>query len=271
MIDTGTYLPLRVFTIDDLADQSLPEISMNRRECEGYKFDDVAILNYPTQYIPPFQIVGRELLERTKRIYLNDVCTNEKILITDAGFAGLGDFHIDIIPTDGLSVRYGTWDGGLTTVEYGYSTYYLTFERVSDILAYTDIFNVKDVTQMTELKWRNEHGLMDDIYWRSGFYAQCWVDSVIDKPTYPITEETREDQEGDVHKTFQRWEKRQLIRTNGVESVADSFSLLPVMDEVYVNDTRVYDVVVDISWEEEYDCIARIDISFMRKKILKTF
>jgi len=174
------------------------------------------------------------------------------------------------VPTSGLSVRYATFTNGLDE-DVVAGTYYITFEDGTDVLAYTDIFNIKDVAQMTEIEWRNEQGLMDDIYWRPGFYAQCWVDSVIDKPTYPITEETREDQEGDIHRTFQRWEKRQSVRTMGVESVADTFSLLPVMDEVFVNGTRVYDIVVDISWEEEYECLANIGISFMRKKILKTF
>lgn len=262
MIDTGTYLPLRVFTSDELS-----EISMNRRECEGYSYDNVAILNYPLSYIPPFQMIEQQTIVKAFHIYLNDVCSGERTQLSSNGFTGLGTVYTDTVS----GVRYNTWEGGLTSVEYPPSTYYITFESAGVPFAYTDIFNVKDVTQMTELKWRNAQGVMDDIYWRPGFYAICWVDSVIDKPTYPITEETREDQEGDVHKTFQRWEKRQLIRTNGVESVADAFSLLPVMDEVYVNDTRVYDVVVDISWEEEYDCIARIDISFMRKKILKTF
>ena len=58
MIDTGTYLPLRVFISDDLS-----EISMNRRECEGYSFDNVAILNYPLSYIPPFQMVEQTIVK----------------------------------------------------------------------------------------------------------------------------------------------------------------------------------------------------------------
>lgn len=266
MIDTGTYLPLRVFVGSDLG-----EISINRRECDGYEYDKVAIFNYPVGAIPSFQIVGRPLIERITRIYLNDVCSTERIELSGEGLTGLtATVDIDLVPTDGLSIRYATVTNGLDAGIVA-GTYYITFESGTAVLAYTDIFNAADVTEMTELEWRDEQGLRGDIFWRAGFLAQCWVDSVIDKPTYPITEETREDQEGDIHKTFQRWEKRQSIRTMGVESVADALSLLPVMEEVYVNGTRVYDTVVDISWEEEYDCLARIDISFMRKKILKTF
>jgi hypothetical protein len=252
MIDTGKYLPLRFF-------DSLEEMSLNRRECSGYEYTDVAVFNTPNGYILPFQvgrITGSKLV-----IKLVDVCTEQEYTINDLTIAS------DTIISGETIGIYRTHLGGLTSTVYPNGTYYIKINTQY----YSDIFNVKDVTEMTELKWRNTQGVLGDILWKPGFYGQAWVDSVIDKPTYPITEETREDQEGDIHKTFQRWEKRQSIRTMGVESVADALSLLPVMEEVYVDGTRVYDVVVDISWEEDYDCLARIDISFMRKKILKTF
>ena len=249
MIDTGKYLPLRFFHGDDYSEQSI-----NRRECAGYNYENVAIFNYPNGYIPAFQVAGVKTPEVIKLI---DICTDTEYTLTDVSVTQ------DIL--EGTS--YNTWLGGLTTLEYPNSTYYM----VINDQYYSELFNVKDVTDFTEIKWRDTQGVRGEIFWKSGFYAHCYVGSVIDKPTYPITEETREDQEGDIHKSFQRWEKRQSIRTMGVESVADAFSLLPVMEEVYVNGTRVYDLVVDISWLEEHECLSNIDISFMRKKILKTF
>lgn len=122
---------------------------------------------------------------------------------------------------------------------------------------------------MVHFKYRNTDTL-GDLVFPTNFWIEFYVDTTIDRPSYPIQEETREDQEGDVHKIFQRWEKQYTVRFKGVESLVDACSILPLMDEVYVDDVRVYDITVDTVWEEETECLADITITFLNNKIIKT-
>ena len=122
---------------------------------------------------------------------------------------------------------------------------------------------------MVHFKYKNSEPLGDLIF-PDFFWIEFYVDTTIDRPTYPIQEETREDEEGDVHKIFQRWEKQHTVRFMGVESLVDACSILPLMDEVYINGQRVYDLFVDTVWEEETECLAQITITFYNKKIIKT-
>lgn len=124
---------------------------------------------------------------------------------------------------------------------------------------------------MVEIKYRGKQGLLGDTYWKEGFFGRCWVDTVIDKPIYPITDEVKQDQEGDSHRVFQRWIKQYSIRFLGVESMADAMSLLPLMEEVYINNSRVYDTITDIDWDDDYECLCNINISCVKRKVLQTF
>ena len=122
---------------------------------------------------------------------------------------------------------------------------------------------------MVHFKYRNTEPLGDLIF-PANFWIEFYVDTTIDRPSYPIQEETREDQEGDVHKIFQRWEKQYTVSFMGVESLVDACSIIPLMDEVYVNGVRVYDIFVETIWDEETECLANITITYLQKKIIKT-
>jgi hypothetical protein len=122
---------------------------------------------------------------------------------------------------------------------------------------------------MVHLKYRNDT-IIGDLYFPTGFFFECYLDTIPERPTYPINEDAREDQEADQHIIFQRYEKRGNIKTYGVESLADALSLLPIMDEVYIDNTRVYDIVTDIVWLEEHDCLCEINISYLLYKLVKT-
>jgi hypothetical protein len=111
---------------------------------------------------------------------------------------------------------------------------------------------------------------LGDLYFHPGVFIEFNVNTVIQKPVYPIDVEAEQDQEKDVHKLFQRYEKQYAIMFKGIESMADTCSLLPLMDEVYVNGVRCFDVNVDITWDEEYECLATIIITYITKKIIKT-
>ncbi len=248
MIDTGVYFPLRVY--EHAAGQ--PEFSENRKECDGYSHREYfwcpvnAILTFQT----PFDISSAWL-------------TN---LETDAETNIYGDLKTKNEIVDGTT--YEMYLGGETlTVPSGF--YQLVFKTNE---AYSDPFYVGDVSEMVHLRYRGAVGtLMDNIYWHEGLFAECYINSVIEKPEYPIIEETREDQQADQHKVFQRWDKRHTVRFFGVESMADAMSLLPLMEYVEIDSVRVYDVDVDIRWEEDRECLAEIIISFSHRKIVNTF
>lgn len=108
---------------------------------------------------------------------------------------------------------------------------------------------------------------LGDMYFRVP--AEMYINSVIERPQYPVMEEDREDEEGDVHRLWQRWDKQHIIRFMAVESLTDAVSMLPLMDEVYINNERVYDVIPTITWEDEYDCLARCELKFTNKKAIK--
>lgn len=123
---------------------------------------------------------------------------------------------------------------------------------------------------MIHLRYRNGKSI-DGILFRQDLWCECYIDSIIERPEYPVQNETREDQSGDEHRLFQRWNKQRMIRTKGVESMCDALSLLPLMDEVYVNEVRVYDVITNIIWDDEIGCLADIEITFSTRKAIKTF
>jgi|SRR6056297_1041196 len=122
---------------------------------------------------------------------------------------------------------------------------------------------------MVHLKYRS-NGRIGDIFFPDEFYVEAYIDTNVDKPDYPIIEEAEEDQAGDRHILFQKWDKRSMFNFYGVEYMADAISLLPLMDEVFVNGKRVYDVTVDNSWSDEYDCLVSITVSYSEKKAIKT-
>ena len=122
---------------------------------------------------------------------------------------------------------------------------------------------------MVHLKFRSDKRL-GDFYFPDGWYAECYIDTLPERPEYPISEDARDDQEEDMHIIFQRYEKRGRLSFVGPEYMADAISLLPLMDEVYVDGSRVYDVVCDINWNEEFECLAEMDITYLTDKIIKT-
>jgi hypothetical protein len=129
-----------------------------------------------------------------------------------------------------------------------------------------------ETDDLVYLKYKGTEGtLLGDIYWSVGFEPTVWIDTWIEKPDYPVLNETRQDGDADEHHVFQRWAKRRKIRFKGVESMADAMSMLPLMEEIYVNGQRVYDPVVNITWEDEYSCLADIEVVFLTKKATKSF
>jgi hypothetical protein len=122
---------------------------------------------------------------------------------------------------------------------------------------------------MIHLKYRNNKRI-GDLYFPSNFYFECYIDTTIERPQYTINEDAREDQAGDIHRLFQRWEKRQTFRFMGVESLCDAISTLPLMDEVFVNNERVFDVNIDVRWEEDMECLANIEVTYNKDKIIKS-
>ena len=244
MIDTGTYLPFRVYD----AASGNPEYSPNRKECEGMSHNEYFCM--PNNRVLPFQISPSATITPSRLINLCDDSETSVNLTTS----------IETIDDDTFLLHNGTT---VTAVSSG-------LYRLSLGSLYSDPFYMGDVSEMIHLKYRGT-GITDNIYWKEGFYARCYINSVIEKPEYPILEERREDGEGDQHRVFQRWDKRHTIRFFGIESMADAMSMLPLMEEVEVNGTRVFDVEVDITWDEERECLAEIVITFSHRKALITF
>jgi hypothetical protein len=122
---------------------------------------------------------------------------------------------------------------------------------------------------MLHIKCRSNK-ILGDLYTPQGVYIEFYIHEIINKPEYPIDVEAEQDQEKDVHRLFERWEKRYTVSMKGIESICDIVSLLPMMDEIYINGNRAYDVATETTWDEEYDCLANIVITFITKKIIKT-
>lgn len=264
MIDTGLYLPLRMYE----PQEGDPELWNNRKECEGFSLEE--LIWYEQGKLPPFQIRGSLQTGVTsapipanvnKNFTVLELCSGEIDTIT----LSLRYEFVPLVGNPTSGHYYWTFLGG--SVDIGSGTFLISS---TDPGCYSEMFFLGDVSEMVHLKYRDT-GLRDDIYWTDDFYAECYINSVIDKPTYPVMEEVSEDQEGDQHRIFQRWEKRHTVRFFGVESMADAMSLLRLMDEVYINGVRVFDVLCDPQWDDESQCIAEMPLSFTHKKLIKSF
>lgn len=249
MIDTGVYFPIRVF--DGKADD--PELTFNRFECENFTHEEY--FHCPLNRLLPFQVQGQVQLTPG---YLVDMCTGDGTQIS-----------LNMASDD---VNGRSWESHMGTDLSGFAPGLYSFRgSMAPGHHYSDPFYLSaDVSQMVHLKYRDK-GVKGSFLWREGLWAECYIDTIIEKPTYPIHEEAERTQDNEMHRLFQRWEKRHMITFKGVESMADAMSVLPVMDEVYVNGQRVFDVMVDITWDDEYSCLALIEISFLRHKLIKTF
>jgi hypothetical protein len=122
---------------------------------------------------------------------------------------------------------------------------------------------------MIQIRYRNEKTLGDMVF-PDDFWFNMYIDTVIERPEYPIIEEAEEDQAGDMHINFQRYSKQRRLRFFAVESLCDAVSTLPLMDYVEIGGSRVFDITVDVRWEEDLQCLANIELSFNYKSIVKT-
>ena len=265
-------MPLRIFHEDD----ALAELTFNRKECEG--MSHVEFFHYPIGYLPYLQIMITPTSPQEYEVGNNmisfkviDACTEQEVGTVEVSGWRTG-FIADSEATYG--VTFHTFKSGV--VSFGAvptppaGLYYLTDSSPGNY--YSDPFFWGDVSEMIHLKWRDKLGeVTGDFFWRDGMSAECYVNDIIQRPTYPILEETKEDQELDTHRVFQKWDKRHVIRFRGVESMCDAMSVLPTMEYVYVNNVRVYDTLVNITWEEDEPCIGVIEMSFSHKKFTKSF
>lgn len=251
------FLPLRLYSSED-------EVAINKPECEGYRH--VEFFCSPTDYLPPFQYTGV-----LNDVYLVD-CEGVETAISPPIQTDTVTFSEGVItnPEPPLyaipladEVVYRThWGSAISPISGLYQIRIGT--RYSDPIYFTD------TEDMIEISFRNGD-MLGSMFFPAGFYGSIHLNTFIDKPQYQIMEEVREDGAGNQHLVFQRYEKRYSIRMKGVESMADAMSILRLMDEVYINGERVYDLQVDVSWEEEYDCLCSIEISYQKNKILKHY
>ena len=124
---------------------------------------------------------------------------------------------------------------------------------------------------MVTIRYQNSKPIGDMYFPDDGsFWAEMLLDVNMERPQYPVQEEEHEDHIGDSHKVFQRWGKQYVIPFKAIESTCDAVSMLRLMDYVYINGNRVYDVDVEITWEEELDCLADVIVSFYTKRAVKT-
>jgi hypothetical protein len=276
MIDTGTYLPLRLFYGPS---SDLSELTFNRKECEG--ISHVEFFHYPLGYLPYLQYMSaptspQEYEQGNILFYFSlvDACTHETVATNVTMQGWRTGFIVEGGPTHGIT--FHTYHNRM--VDFGPNPmpspglYYLVEHNIGAEGYYSDPFFWGDTSDMIHLKWWGRPGkIIGDFYWRDGMFAECYINDVIQRPTYPILEEVREDQELDTHKVFQKWDKRHAIRFRGVESMCDAMSVLPTMEYVYIGGVRVYDVLVNIAWEEDEPCIGIIELTFSHKKFVKTF
>ncbi len=251
MNDTGLFLPIRFYN-------SFDEVSFNRGECEV--FDHIEYFCSPNDYLPPFQFSGA-----TSHPVKLIGCGQE----TTLALSIVGNDVEDI--ETGKSTPYRTYLGGSLATPVPTGVYYLQVGT-----RYSDPIYFADTSDMPKIEFEGREVVGDvasgtAIYFRDDFKPKMWINSFVQKPEYPIISETREDQAGNEHQLFQRWEKRRKIQFKGVESMADAVSVLPLMEKVWLNNVRIYDVQPNIMWEDEYDCLANIELSFLTRKIISTF
>ncbi len=246
MNDSGVFLPLRLY-------DSIGDTVAGRGECDGFK--SYEFFCCPTDHLLPFQISSAASIPASSAVLKG---CGQEIGVT----AATSQEGVEI---DGEDVYFRTFPGGtITAIPQGiYQLHYGSY--VSDPIFFTD-----EADEMPRITYRGR-GVQGGIYFPDGFLAECFINSYIEKPEYPIINETRQDGEGNEHHVFQRWEKRRKIIFKGVESMMDAMSLLPLMEEVYINDERVYDVNPMIMWEDEYGCLANIELSFLTRRAVRSF
>lgn len=258
MIDI--YFPLRIYD-----DESMTAPA--RAECQ-----DLNHMEYfctPLDYLPSFQ-VSYDVTEAA----LVD-CRGD-----DTGLSI--SLHTDVITgIDGLSdsTRTTFSGGNIPAMEQGLYQLKLTIPMgggvgLSDPIYFCDRDEIYDIYNYrpVSIRYRGTPGMMlGSMYFRSDLWARIWINSWVEKPEYPVLNETRQDGDAEEHIVFQRWEKRKRLRFKGVESMCDAMSLLPLMEEVWIGGERVYRVVVNVTWDDEYSCLGDIDIQYSTSVVTRSF
>lgn len=268
-METGLYYGLRMF--DAAAGE--PELTENNFYCREYRHNEYIYLPSTMNKLLPFGM----MFPGSAIGSLFDTGTVSAVFVChETG----DDFDISIASgdwiqtdTDDAVYLHNKAELAFTPTEpIPYGKYHIEMSLTLNGVVYSyysDTFLYVPASELVEIKCRNETPLGEMIF-PDGFYSTFLVSTTVERPEYPIQEDAREDQEGDTHLLFQRYDKERRLRFMGVESNTDACSLLRMMDEVYVNGTRVYDTFVDVRWEEDRECLANIEISFNLKKIIKT-
>lgn len=276
-METGIYYALRFF--DWHADK--PELTDNNFYCRHYTHNEYVCM-YGENKLLPFGVkVGAAYIGET----FNPATVDMKFICHESGGeigitpALSGWVQTDV--EDGVCIHYTAEDDFTPDDPIPFGIYHIELEFTLGATThkfYSDTFRYIGTGDVVHIKYRNNTPLGDMIFPTAGsstppndFFGEFYVETTIGRPEYPIQEEAEDDQEGDTHLLFQRYDKQKVIKFDGVESLVDACSVLRLMDEVYVNGTRVYDVFVDIRWEEDRECIAVIIITFSTNKILKIF
>jgi hypothetical protein len=269
MKDTGLFLPIRIY-------ESINHISTQRDECEGYIHSEYFVT--AKNYIPPFQVPFA--VSQVRLVTCGDKIRTEGTVLSLAS-------RVDDVTVDGVVYTYTSFTGSMIAEQTpGLYMLVIAGGGIGGVTCYSDPFYMADfkfTNTPTGVSFGNpvnkgytcityrSVNLLGNIYFGDTFFGLAYVAASVEKPTYPFINETRQDHDGNEHHVFQRWEKRRRIRFKGVESMADAMSMLPLMERVYVSGDRVYDAVTNITWEDEYSCLADIEITFLTKKVTRSF
>lgn len=257
----GLFLPIRFYE-DEFK-------TTFYKDCEGYNHQEY--FRSPNDYILPFQILdsGKGI---TPPFYLVD-CRGDETLLD------LMTYTVNVVKDD-VPMTYVINPGtaisavpaGIYQLRVGsdYEDHFSDpFMMSGEILALGEIS--PKFVKIRYRSHRQQSAFLGDIYFEMGWFAMCYVESILEKPRYPILNESRQDGEMNEKQLFQRWEKRRRVQFKGIESMADALSLLPLMERVQIQDVDVYDPVVNISWDDEYSCLCNIEITFLTAKAIKSF
>ena len=121
---------------------------------------------------------------------------------------------------------------------------------------------------MIKIEYWNSYDIMD-IHYEGSFRNRFWLDAEVQKPTYPVLREQKEDGNGDSHNQFLKWEKQYSFEFYCLENSADFLSTITLHDNVWVTfdngfSGKCKDFNFDIDWTN-INNLGKATISFIVK------
>jgi hypothetical protein len=125
---------------------------------------------------------------------------------------------------------------------------------------------------VVEVNWSSTKDIGDVVHSVSPMLCQIFVNADEGRPEYTILEEAEEDSLKDKSVIFARSLKQYSIEFLANESLCDALSLMPLCDNINVNNQfgearQVSDVEISFDWQS--DCVAKVKMKYTTDRFVK--